>query len=211
MLKINLYPGRKRRILFKAGSPKLKFEFPVGDRAAIVFLSLVAVVLVLSAVSYFYKKHTIRKLDEAIAVAVADSIRYAESIKLYDEIKEREGWIRNRISVIQMVDQNRYLWSELMSGINDVMPTGTWMTRLETLSPFPNLVFKIEGISFSNIEVANFMRKLEKLKYIDEVKLISTKEHLIEEIPTMAFTIECSLGRKPIVTAEAKGGKGKGN
>ncbi len=211
MLKINLYPVRKRRKLFRGKSPKFQFDISLEDRAVVYSLVVVGVILLLSVVSYFYNRHTIRQVDEAIAIAVADSIRYSESIKLYNEIKEREGWIRNRIDIIHMVDQNRYLWPKLMSGINDAMPSATWLTRLETLSPFPNLVFKIEGISFSNIEVANFMRRLETLHYIDEVRLISTKEYLIDEIPTMAFAIECSHGRRPNVPAEASGGKGGGN
>lgn len=197
MLKINLLPGPRKRKILRGWTPKLEFAFSLKDRATILSVALIGFVFLLVMFSYFFKRHTIHRLNEDIQVAVADSTKYAESIRLINDIKEREDWIHKRIDIISRVDQNRYLWSKLMAGVNDALPSVTWLTRLETVSPFPNLVFRIEGISFSNIKVAEYMRRLEKLRYINEVRLISTKEYSIGGISTMAFTVECYYNRAP--------------
>jgi Tfp pilus assembly protein PilN len=206
MLKINLYPGKRKKALFRGVAPKFDFRFSLGDRGTVLSIVFIIAVIVLMAISYLYKSYTIHQLDEEIQTAVADSLRYAESIRLINEIKDQEDWIRNRIDIISMVDQNRYLWSKLMAGINDVLSSLTWLTRLETISPFPNLVFRIEGITFSNIELANFMRRLENLHYIDEVRLISSKEHFIDKVPTMVFAIDCYCSKQS--SGESRAGKG---
>jgi len=195
MLNINLFPGPKRRKFFKARTPKVEFSFPSKDRAAILSFGLIGLILVVGIVSYVMNKSAINQLDEKIEVAVADSIRYAESIRLINDIKEREEWIRGRIDIISRVDQHRYLWPKLMAGINDALPPVTWLIRIETMTPYPALVFRIEGISFSNIEVANFMRRLARLQQIDDVRLLSSKEHSIDGYSTMAFTLECHYER----------------
>jgi len=198
MLKINLYPGRKKRPLFKGLAPKWDFDLSLKDRAVFISLAVVGLIIVLSGVSYFMKQHTIGRLNHEIEVAVADSIRYAESIRLINDIQEKEDWIRDRIDVIREVDQHRYIWPVLMAGINDALPPLTWLTRLETISPFPQLVFRVEGNSFSNIGVASFMRELEKLPEIERVTLVVSRENLIEGIPTMAFIIECGNQAGPV-------------
>ncbi len=212
MLKINLYPGPVRKKLFKGlTSKKIEVSFPLMDRAVKWSIAFVVLILVLAAVSYLTKAHTIRSLEEDISIARSDSIRYAESIRLINDIKKREEWILGRINVISKVDQHRYLWPSIMSGINDALPPVTWLTKLETLSPFPQLTFTIEGISFSNINVADFMRRLSGLDYIDGVRLIRTREFLIDGIPTMAFSIECYHNKAPgggQLDESAEAGKG---
>jgi Tfp pilus assembly protein PilN len=206
MLKINLFPGPRRKRIFKGFVPKFGFSLSFKDRSIILPSILVGIVFILAISSYFVKRHKINQLEDEIQVAVADSIRYAESIRLINDIKEREGWIRERIEIISRVDQNRYLWSKLLAGVNDALPSVTWLTRLETISPFPNLIFRVDGISFSNIEVANYMRRLERFRFIDEVRLISTKEFKIDEISTMAFALECYYNKEPVIE-ESRGGK----
>ncbi len=210
MLKINLFPGPRRKKIFKGLVPKFDFSLSFKDRAIILPSILVGIVFVLAISSYFVKRHKVNQLGDEIQVAVADSIQYAESIRLINDIKEREDWIRQRIEIISRVDQNRYLWSKLMAGINDALPSVTWLTRLETISSFPNLIFRVEGISFSNIEVANYMRRLERFRYIDEVRLISTKEFQIDKISTMAFAIECYYNKEPVSEVSLGGRAEKG-
>jgi Tfp pilus assembly protein PilN len=209
MLRINLYPGPPRKGLFP-GWDLFKFDvrYPLRNRATLIFYTLIGLFIALSVLSYFVKRHTIAQLQGEIQTAVADSIKYSESIRLINDIKERENGIQERIEVIRRVDQNRYLWSKLMAGINDALPSATWLTRIETISPFPNLDFKIEGVSFSNIEIANFMRRLEKLYNINQVRLLTSRESTIEGMSTMAFTIECSSNRSPQPEMNAVGGKG---
>jgi Tfp pilus assembly protein PilN len=206
MLKINLYPGPARKRFFRGLSPKVEFSFPLKDRAVQLSIAFVVVLFVLALLSYLTKAHTISNLKEDIEIAESDSIKYAESIRLINDIKDREEWIRGQINIISKVDQHRYLWPKIMSGVNDALPSVTWLTKLETLSPFPQLTFTVEGISFSNIEVADFMRRLSRLKYIEGVKLVRTREFLIEGISTMAFTIECYYNKEPDSGQVMKGG-----
>ncbi len=209
MLSINLFPGPGRRKFFRGKAPRVEFSFPSSNRASSLSLGLAGLILLVGIVSYVMNKSALSKLNENIEVAVADSISYAESIRLINDIRNREEWIKERIDIISRVDQHRYLWPRLMAGINDALPAVTWLTRIETVAPFPALVFRIEGISFSNIEVANFMRRLARLQQIEDVKLISSKEHSIDGYSTMAFMLECHYRKGSSTELVLDGGQGE--
>jgi Tfp pilus assembly protein PilN len=194
MLKINLYPGPPRRKLFSGRFPRVDISFPSGDRVVMALVAGAVLLVILGVVSWVVKQREIGRLNEEIQAAVADSTRYAGSIRLINDIREREEWIRERIGIIRRIDEHRYLWPRLMAGINDALPPVTWLTSIETLTPFPGLTFRIDGISFSNIEVADYMRRLSRIPDMREVRLITTREHEIEGIATMAFSLECRYG-----------------
>lgn len=194
MLKINLCPGPARRKLFDGRFPRINLSFPAGDRIVMALLAGVVLLAILAIGAWVMKRREISRLNEEIASAVTDSTRYAESIRLINEIQEREDWIRERIDIISRIDEHRYLWSRLMAGINDALPPITWLTSIETITPYPALTFRVDGISFSNIKVADYMRRLSRIRDMREVRLITTREHEIEGIATMAFSLECRYG-----------------
>lgn len=210
MLKINLYPGPPRRKLFDGRFPRVDISFPSGDRVVMALIAGVVLLVILGIGSWMMKQREIGRLNDEIRVAVADSTRYAGSIRLISDIREREGWIRERIEIISRIDGHRYLWPRLMAAINDALPPVTWLTSIETLQPFPGLTFRIDGISFSNIKVADYMRRLSRIPDMKEVRLITTREHEIEDIGTMAFSLECRYGPEAGTSAppgDSGGGK----
>jgi len=197
MLKINLCPGPPRRKLFDGRFSRVNLSFPAGDRVVVALLAGVGLLVILAVGAWIMKRREISRLDEEIAAAVADSTRYTESIRLISDIQEREEWIRERIEIISRIDEHRYLWARLMAGISDALPPVTWLTSIETTTPFPALTFRVDGISSSNIEVAEYMRRLSRIRDMREVRLITTREHEIEGISTMAFSLECRYGAAP--------------
>lgn len=177
MIEVNLLPGgRKRQSRKRSMSlPSFSMKGLPGDNwvRAAVLIGLVA----LGAIGYFWLT-TARQAEEvqvALDAAVQDSARFADLIERTRRLQSRRDSIVERVSVIQEIDQDRYVWPHIMDEVARALPDYTWLTQFGEKGSDP-LRIMLRGRAGNNFAVTVFMDQLENSEYFRDVTLISTEQ-----------------------------------
>ncbi len=203
MIKINLLPPEKRKKArrtatsgkpgkaAKAGNgvslPSMKYDPVVALPVAVAALAVLFV-----AGSFFWLGHRESSLKES-----RDSLRVELNtlnmvILRMDELKERTADVVGRMEIIVNVDRNRFLWPRTLDEISSALPRYTWLHTISELSPFPELVMRLEGHTMSNILLSELLGNLERNEAFADVRLISSAERPLGGYDTKYFVIECA-------------------
>lgn len=159
MIKINLVPGE---ILAKARQRQLLLQASVlggGLAVVLVLLSLVHWAGLHSLQNeYSYKQSKLKDLGAIVA-----------KVK---ELEDASAAVRARLGVIENLLKGRAFYPLFMSEFARTVPPGVKVTQLSTTSlPNGSVKLAISGVSDSSVDVANWMRALEKDDHFANVEL----------------------------------------
>ena len=178
MIKVNLIPGGKKR---GSRGPRFSFKLPsfeggLGDRW--ILGSAAVIVLSLAALGYLYWSSTsvLSDLEVNLTAARADSARYADEIAQNALLQAREDSILQRATIIQEIDEGRYVWPHIMDEVARNLPDYTWLEEIVQVSLGDVLQFRINGRAGNNFAVTQFMENLEASLFISNVDLLSTAQ-----------------------------------
>ena len=189
-IEINLARGKPRR---RQWDLKLR-DFKPGKylKAPPLLLSIVAGVLLLFMITmHFYQNYRMDTLDEELQIALADSTALSETIEMIKDIRLKQQEFRKKIEIVKDLETKRYITPRLMDQVSTAMPDFTWLSKWMPLNEETGNWFQLEGVSFSNIRVAELMMRLQQSPMIEEVVLITVREKIEEGISTMVFTLKC--------------------
>lgn len=192
-IEINLIRERPKRrkagLRFKGFKPG---RFIKAPPTLLIALGGAAVLLMLAV--HFYQNHHIDSLDEEIQLALADSASLSTAIQMIKDINLKKEEIKQRIAVVSDLDKRRYVIPMLMDQVSTAVPELTWLTKWTPVkADSSGNIFELEGVSFSNIRIAEFMIRLQRAPLIDQVTLLNIHEKIEEGISTMVFTLRCSF------------------
>lgn len=173
MIEVNLLPGGKSRRPLVSRLPSLP---RFGDRW--VLGSTAVIVLLLGAAGYLYWTVTqgLADLDVEIEAAQADSVRYVDEIAQTSLLQAREDSILQRATIIQEIDENRYVWPHILDEVARALPDYTWITEIVQVSLGDQMQFQIDGRAGNNFAVTQFMENLEASLFISNVRFRSTEQ-----------------------------------
>lgn len=177
MIEVNLHPGGKKRA---SGGPRFSFSMPeIGGLPSdrwILGSGAVVLLLVLAAAFFFVTLNgRYQEVEAAVEEAAADSARYADLIEQAEQLRARRDSIAERVSIIQDIDQGRYIWPHLMDEVARALPEYTWLTGVMQTSFGEDLELRIQGMAGNNFALTTFMENLEASPYIRGVTLVSTQ------------------------------------
>lgn len=95
-----------------------------------------------------------------------------------------------RLNVIQSLDRGRLLRVRMLDGLNKRVPEYMWLTAFEETGPGSVI---IEGVTFSNLVVAEFMNRLESSVLFRNVDLNVAQRGTIEEQHVVQFTLNSAV------------------
>lgn len=178
MIEVNLLPGGKKRTTrgtgFSVSAPKL-----TGIRVDPYMLAATAAVLLLVGMSgWWYLGMNARRgdVDVALAEAVEDSAAFADLIRETSILTARRDSVAQRVSVIQGIDANRFIWPHILDEVARAVPDYTWLSQVLQVAGGSNLEFRIMGQAGNNFAVTNFMENLEVSPFLRNVRLIQTEQ-----------------------------------
>jgi type IV pilus assembly protein PilN len=178
---------RKLGLRFKDLKPGKFIKAP-----PILLLIVGAVTIVLMLAVHFYQGYRLDSLDEEIQIALADSASLSTTIEMLKDIREKKREMLQRIDVVKQIEEHRYLLPKLMDQVSTALPELLWLNRWNPVQGDSTAGwFELQGESFSNIRVAEFMTRLERSPLIEEVVLIRIQEKIEDGISTMVFTLRC--------------------
>jgi Tfp pilus assembly protein PilN len=173
MIKINLLPFKRKK-----ASTLTK---DIRD------LILMLLVVCIGFVAYYYFK-VYTKIEEQkanIASTKQEIARLQPIQKEYNEIKEAKKEIVRRIQTVNQLKSGRALAARSLYDISSIIKEGVWIKNMKKTDN----KFEIEGRSFVNENISDFIESLSKMAYIKNVELKNVQDVSEEGLIIKKFII----------------------
>lgn len=213
MIEINLLP---KELQWK------RFRFALDKNILYILAVGITIALGMATYSYVYQAGSIDGLLKEINDAREEESKYSAEIQKIDEIAERKTQILARMSAIQLLDQNRDYWVNLMEDLVRRVPEYVWLTSIQqgpstgqrpAGAPPVSAQSTIKGYSFSLNALATFLVRLKKSNSFKSVELSSIILQESEESKAYSFELAYNLevpgqAAPTTETAQAPGAEG---
>ena len=176
MIRINLLPRDERQTRRAIQLPKIGSLMPI--------LVLLMVLALFGSVSVFQALQ-IGRLSSDIARADAEAAKLKPQIQTIQELTQKREELQRRLNVIQDLDKTRLQRVMLVDELSRCTPEHLWLTSYEETG---NKV-QIEGVTFSNLLVADFMTRLEASPLYGSVDLLIAEKGVIDQRNVVKFKV----------------------
>ncbi len=176
MIRINLLPRDERHERRSLALPKIGSLMPI--------LVLLLVIALFGAVSVFQTLQ-IGRLNADVARAEQESAKLRPQIQTIQELTQKREELQRRLNVIQDLDKTRLQRVMLVDELSRCVPEHLWLTSYEENA---NKV-QIEGVTFSNLLVADFMTRLEASPLYGSVDLLLAEKGVIDNRNVVKFKV----------------------
>ncbi|HBE73153.1 MAG TPA: hypothetical protein DDW31_03550 [candidate division Zixibacteria bacterium] len=215
MIQINLIRDRKiTRVAGKAAGPGFKLALPqVPFNLGILFSVLAfVVVLVIIGLTFVSQRARMSHLKKQIDSHQSELAKLSGPKRLVDEYIAKQEEVNTKLREISSIDKGRFDVVKVMAALGGSMPDHLWLTT----SSLDGSKMTLEGVTFSNIIVAEFMEKLKASGYFTGVELAKAEKTDIEGRELVKFSLSAgvSIPTAPALTdttskAAPAAGKGK--
>ncbi len=184
MIRINLLPRDEMPAPSRMAMPAVGAFAPLA-------LVLVAVAVIGGA--HYHQSQQITALEVTIAEEEAETRRLAPEIAKIKRLNQQRKELNDRLDVITRLDSDRYFRVHLMDELNRSMPNHLWLTRFEHVGADK---YSVEGVTFSNFLVSDFLQNVTNSPYFSAVDLLVTEKGEIEDVKVVKFKAQAKAVRK---------------
>lgn len=181
MIKINLLPPEQRMKRKIIAVPK------VGN---VAFVAVVAAVIALIIIVSLIQGVRIGSLKGKIAEAQRQSSELKPQIEQIQRLTAEREELDVHMRVITELEKNRTMEVMLLDELNKRVPEHLWLTSY-TRSDTGSVA--IEGVTFSNLIVADFMTRLERSVLFNNVDLTIAERGRIDEMDVVKFSLKTNV------------------
>lgn len=178
MISVNLLPKEERseeRQLVSA--PRKNFLLPLA--------AILAVVVPLAAI-YLIQATQIESLKTDLMVAEQESARLKPQIDRINQLMRKREELNLRLNLVSDLNRERTMPVQLLDELSSQVPAHLWLTKMTQTSAAS---FSVEGVTFSNLVVADLMSRLESTDLYGQVDLSVAERKTIEGERVMGFTL----------------------
>jgi type IV pilus assembly protein PilN len=181
MIRINLLPREERQVRRSFALPKIGTIMP-----ALVLL-LVAVLFTAFSVIQTLQ---VGRLRADIARAEEEAAKLQPQIQTINELTQKREELQHRLGVIATLDKNRLWRVKLIDELSKCTPEHLWLTTYEETGVDK---VAIEGVTFSNLLVAEFMSRLEASPLYSDVDLLVAEKGTIDQRDVVKFKVTAKM------------------
>jgi len=185
MIRINLLP--------REDSPKTR-NLVLPSVTSFAPLVLVIIAVGGMTVMSIYQNQKIRALEQMIADEEAESRRLAPEIAKIKRLDQQRQDLNQRLDVITNLDRDRYFRVHLLDELNQALPENLWLVRFENGG---GDTYAIEGVTFSNFLVSDFLQNLADSPYYEGVNLEVAERGDIKDVEVVRFKLQAQAVRAP--------------
>ena len=181
MIRINLLPQEER-------VQKRKMALP--GVAAMAPLALVALFVAAVIGITVMERSRIASLNRDIARSEEEARRLKPQIDKVNELTRRREELNTRLGIIQDLDKGRFHSVRLMDEVAADIPSYLWLTALKDQS---GQKITLEGVTFSNLVVADLMMRLDRSDVFQNIDLVVTQKGMIDNREVTQFTVTAEV------------------
>ena len=184
MIRINLLPreevARRRKITLPN----------VGN-----FAPLVLLLAALAGIGTAHQLQTkrISDLQAVIADEEKEARELAPEIAKIKRLNQQRQDLNDRLDVITRLDSDRYFRVHLMDELNRSLPDNMWLTRFEEIGGGS---FAVEGVTFSNFLVSDFLQNITGSPWFAGVDLLVAEKGEIGDVTVVKFKAQAKAVRQ---------------
>ena len=172
----------------------LGHEFRKGKDRSRLFIKIAlgyGVLIAAFLMAYWILGTKVRTLIEEKAALVRQTQKAATLQKEIKGLKEKKEMAQTRLTLLQNLEKDRHGPVRLMEILSTLLPIDQlWLISLRENGP----EIRLEGISFSNETLAEFMKRLESSSLIKQVDLIQSTQSLYKDLKVKQFTLTAWTG-----------------
>ena len=182
MIRINLLPRDE-----KAQRKQVQIDFKVGDMVMpVVVLAAAALVIAGSMMS---QKARQGALEKNIQQVDAESRALAPQIARVNQLAQERAELDLRMGIISKLEKGRTQSVRLMDELARCVPDHLWLTGV---SQDGGNRLQLEGVTYSNLVVSDFMSKLERSSMFADVELAVAERGNVTDKSVVKFQLSCS-------------------
>jgi type IV pilus assembly protein PilN len=175
LIHINLLPASEHTVARRLA--------PSKTAAGVIFA--LASVFALMAVTSTIQGLRVRAIRVDIEALQKEARQLQPLIHRIDQLTREREAVRQRLDVIEDLDQNRFVRVRMADELSRRLPEQVWLTSFSETQG--SIV--ITGVTFSNLSVAELMARLERSVLYEQVDLVVSRRGTIEEHEVVNFTI----------------------
>lgn len=182
MIRMNLLPPEEK------AQQRAPVDFKIGELVLPVGL-LVAVGLGVAGTA-MSQRMAIKSLNESIAVVDAQSRALAPQIERVNRLAQERAELDIRLGVIHRLQEGRTSAVRMMDELARCVPDHMWLTSAVQESP---TTLSVEGATFSNLVVSDFMSRLERSPMFAGVELEVAERNQVKDYEVVSFRLKCQI------------------
>jgi Tfp pilus assembly protein PilN len=207
MIEVNLHPEGSKRRRRARGLPSAPGWLKRGagdgrDPWLTAAIAVPAIVLLLIGWLWMSQRGERGGLEDRLAEAVEDSARLSDLRALSDSLMSREAQIRERLDLIQGLDDGRFVWSHVLDEVSRALPDYAWLTALRQSSPLPDLQVLVDGMAANPLAITAFVRRLQESPFVGDVRILGSQEQALEGFSAHSFKLIVGYEAPPDAPAQ---------
>ena len=184
MIRINLLPREEKAR--RQAAPAMNFK--VGD-LVVPTAMLIAAALVITG-TVMSQRSRAAQLQKSIADVEAQSRALQPQIERVNRLAQERAELDLRLGIISKLQKGRTQSVRLMDELARCVPDHLWLTGA-TQDAGSSL--KLEGVTFSNLVVSDFMSRLERSPMFANVELEVAERAVMDQHDVVKFRITCQV------------------
>ena len=216
MININLVPGSAKRA--KKRMPKLSLgrlfklgksgggggggggggSKPALDSSMALMGGAWAIGLGVLGWMFLGGRHNVSTLNAQIEAAQLDSVRLESAIKSQADLEARRDIVARKVTIVQDIDANRYVWSHIHDEVARAVPEYTWLVQIAFMAAdsgakYPH--FSVQGRTGNNFALTKYLQQLEQSPFIRKVVL--KESQLVREDNKLVYSFLLEADYEP--------------
>jgi type IV pilus assembly protein PilN len=182
MIRINLLPREER------AQRRSAVQFNAGEMIIPVAV-LVAAALVITGTALSQRSRVV-SLEHSIAEVDAQSRALAPQIERVNRLAQERAELDLRLGIINKLEKGRTQSVRIMDELARCVPDHLWMTLAQQDA---GSQLNLEGVTYSNLVVSDFMSRLERSPMFANVELGVAESGQIVDRDVVKFRLTCQV------------------
>ena len=182
MIRINLLPAEE-----KQARKSISIKRPTGILLPLVVVGVGVTVVVASVV---HQQAQLQAMNRDLKAVESEITRLAPEVALVERLGKERAELDLRLSVIDQLSEKRFDAVRLVDELDRAVPDYLWLTS--AVQTGPNQM-NLEGVTFSNLIIADYMTRLDRSPYFAKVDLGVAERGAIDERDVVKFKLSMDL------------------
>ncbi len=150
-------------------------------------LSGILFLVVLLAIGYvwYQTNEQLNVLSAEVKEAQMEKVRLEKIIKQVQRLEKKREFVLQRLGIIAQLKREQAGPVRFLDQLSLNVPGKMWFTSVSE----KDFVYSVKGLAFSNQDIADFMKSMEKTGAFDKIDLVCIQQSTVEKEKVMDFTI----------------------